>query len=79
MEKMGTPAEHLPLVERAERYWVESRRPLASLVFIAPLLAIYEVGVLWLGVRPNGADDLMQRFLDLFGFGQDVLRCCCPA
>lgn len=78
MEKMGTPAEHLPLVERAERYWVESRRPLASLVFIAPLLAIYEVGVLWLGVRPNGAHDLMQRFLDLFGFGQDVLRLLLP-
>jgi len=70
---MGTPAEHLPLVERAERYWTESRRPLASLTFIAPLLAIYEVGVLWLGVRPNGAHDLIQRFFDLFGFGQHLL------
>lgn len=57
----------------AERYWVESRRPLASLVFIAPLLVTYEVGVLWLGVRPNGADDFMRRLLDLFGFGQHFL------
>jgi membrane protease YdiL (CAAX protease family) len=73
MEKMGTPAEHVPLVQRAERYWVESRRPLASLVFIAPLLVIYEVGVLWLKVRPNGADDLMRRLLDLFGFSQHWL------
>jgi membrane protease YdiL (CAAX protease family) len=78
MEKMGTPAEHVPLAARAERYWVESRRPLASLVFIAPLLVIYEVGVLWLGVRPNGAHDLMQRFLDLFGFGQRVLPLLMP-
>ena len=78
MEKMGTPSEHVPLVRRAERYWVESRRPLASLVFIAPLLIIYEVGVLWLGVRPNGAHDLMQQFLDLFGFSQYVLRLLLP-
>jgi membrane protease YdiL (CAAX protease family) len=70
---MGTPAEHVPLLHRAERYWVESRRPLASLVFIAPLLVTYEVGVLWLGVRPNGADDFMRRLLDLFGFGQHFL------
>jgi membrane protease YdiL (CAAX protease family) len=70
---MGTPAEHLPLVHRAERYWLESRRPLTSLVFIAPLLIIYEVGVLWLGVTPNGADDLMRRLLELFGFSRHLL------
>lgn len=57
----------------AERYWVESRQPLASLVFIAPLLVIYEVGVLLpLGVQ-NGADDFMRRVLDLFGFGQHLV------
>jgi membrane protease YdiL (CAAX protease family) len=73
MGKMGTPSEHVPLLRRAERYWVESRRPLASLAFIAPLLITYEVGVLWMGVRPNGADDFMRRLLDLFGFGQHFL------
>ena len=73
MGKMGTPSEHTPLGQLAERYWVQSRRPLASLVFIAPLLVTYEVGVLWLGVRPNGADDFMRRLLDLFGFGQHFL------
>ena len=73
MEKMETPAEHLSLLHRAERYWVESRRPLASLVFILPLLVIYEVGVLWFGVRPNGADDFMRRLLDMLGFGQHFL------
>ena len=73
MGKMGTPAEQLPLARRAEQYWLESRRPLTSLVFIAPLLIIYEVGVLWLRVTPNGADDLMRRVLDLFGFSQHLL------
>ncbi len=70
---METPLEHLPLMPRAERYWVESRRPLAGLALVAPLLVIYESGVLWFGVRPNGADDFMRRVLDLFGFGQHFL------
>ena len=66
---MATPAEHTPLGQLAEQYWVQSRRPLASLVFIAPLLVIYEAGVLLLGVQ-NGADAFMRRLLDLLGFGQ---------
>ena len=53
-------------------YWVESRRPLASLVFIAPLLIVYEAGVLLLGVQ-NGADAFMRRLLELLGFGQHFL------
>jgi membrane protease YdiL (CAAX protease family) len=69
MMKMATPSEHAPLGQLAERYWVESRRPLASLVFIAPLLIAYESGVLLLGVQ-NGADAFMRRLLDLLGFGQ---------
>ena len=72
MEKMGEPSERIPLGRRAERYWVESRRPLASLVFIAPLLIIYEAAVLLLGVQ-NGADVFMRRLLDLLGFGQHLL------
>jgi len=66
---MATHSEHTPLGQRAERYWVESRRPLASLVFIAPLLVLYEAGVLLLGSQ-NGADAFMRRLLDLMGFGQ---------
>ncbi len=66
---MGTSTAHVPLGQKAERYWVESRRPLAALVFIAPLLVIYEAGVLLLGVQ-NGADLFMRRVLDVFGFGQ---------
>ena len=42
-------------------YWRQAREPLACLIFLAPLLLIYEAGVLWFGgdqplsVR-NGAD-----------------------
>ena len=64
--------EHTPLKHLAERYWVESRRPLASLVFIAPLLVVYEAGVAWLGAQ-NGADAFMRWLLDLLGFGQHLL------
>ena len=72
MKKMGTSTERVPLGQMAEQYWTESRQPLASLVFIAPLLVIYEVGVLLMGVQ-NGADAFMRRLLDLFGFGQHLV------
>jgi hypothetical protein len=64
-----------PLSWLAEGYWTESRRPLASLVFIAPLLVTYEAGVLVLGperVR-NGADAWLRWLLEQFGFGQYFL------
>ena len=64
----------------AEGYWVESRRPLSSLVFLAPLLITYEAGVLLLRVQ-NGADAWMRNLLDLLGFGQHfvlpILAVCC--
>lgn len=72
MKKMGNSSEHLPLGQMAERYWAESRQPLASLVFIAPLLVIYEVGLLFPDVQ-NGADAFMRRVLDIFGFGQHLV------
>jgi membrane protease YdiL (CAAX protease family) len=69
---MATPSEHIPPSHLAEQYWVESRRPLASLIFLAPLLVTYEAGVLLLGVQ-NGADAFLRRLLDLLGFGQHFL------
>ena len=69
---MGISTERVPLGQMAERYWTESRQPLASLVFIAPLLVVYEAGVLLLGVQ-NGADAFMRRLLDMFGFGQHLV------
>ena len=35
-----------------ESYFVQSRRPLAALVFIAPLVLLYEAGTLWFHVDP---------------------------
>jgi len=63
---------HNPFYSRAENYWVQSRRPVVSLVFIAPLMVIYEAGVVIWGVQ-NGADAWMRQFLDLMGFSQHLL------
>lgn len=64
-----------PVTRSAAGYWVESRRPLASLVFTAPFLVIYEVGVLALGpeVVRNGADAWLRELLRMLGFGQYFL------
>jgi membrane protease YdiL (CAAX protease family) len=56
-------------------YWQQSRRPLASLAFVTPLLLFYEIGVLWLGPQAmrNGADVWLRQLLDLLGFSQYFL------
>ena len=41
----GVSQDTVPAAPRID-YWHESRQPLTSLVFIAPLLVVYEVGVL---------------------------------
>ncbi len=62
-----------PVAALAAGYWAESRRPLASLVFIAPLLVIYESGVLASAAVRNGADDWLRESLRMAGFGQYFL------
>jgi membrane protease YdiL (CAAX protease family) len=56
-------------------YRLVSRGPLASLVFVGPLLAAYEWGVLQLGAHAvrNGADLWLRGLLDVLGFGQYFL------
>lgn len=62
-----------------EQYWVQSRQPLASLVFIAPLLIVYEAGVLFFlfvyrsDAARNGADAWLRWLLEWLGFGQYFL------
>ena len=70
------PSSHRDCSTReVSTYWVESRQPLASLVFIAPLLVTYELGVLLpdqAAIR-NGADAWLRQFLSIIGFGQYFL------
>ena len=64
-----------PLADKLGAYWQQSRRPLASMAFVLPLLALYEVGVLVLGpsaVR-NGADVWLRELLDLVGLSSYFL------
>jgi hypothetical protein len=63
-------------------YGQQSARPLVSLLFVAPLLVIYEAGVIWLGPEAmrNGADVWLRWLLERAGFGQylllPILTCC---
>jgi membrane protease YdiL (CAAX protease family) len=59
-------------------YWNGTRRPLTCLIFLAPLLAAYEAGVLWLGGRDadsirNGADYWMRGGLEYLGLNSPWL------
>jgi len=59
----------------SESYVVQSRRPLTALVFVAPMLLLYEVGALMMGPQSlrNGADVWLREFLQLLGFSQYLL------
>jgi membrane protease YdiL (CAAX protease family) len=64
-----------PVSRSARDYWRQSRRPLASLLFVLPLLAIYEGGVIWLGpdaVR-NGADVWLTQLMAPLGLAGMML------
>jgi hypothetical protein len=62
-------------IERLGGYWCDAARPLPSLVFVAPLLAIYEAGLLLLGPQAmrNGADVWLRWMLHALGFSQYFL------
>ena len=58
----------------AADYWVESKRPYASLIFLFPLLMAYEWGARWFDARQmsevrNGADTWMKSWLMQVGVG----------
>ena len=62
----------------ADDYWSNARRPFTCLIFLAPVLFAYELGVAWLGGESpeslrNGADHWMRGWLDGIGLGQPWL------
>jgi membrane protease YdiL (CAAX protease family) len=67
-----------PLGRHSEEYWNQTRQPLLSMVFLFPLLAAYEIGVLMVGdddanaIR-NGADFWMRDWLRLIGLDYALL------
>jgi len=73
------PMASSPAVETStnslKEYAAESARPLVSMVFIAPLLIVYEFGVVLLGPHAlrNGADSWLRYSLEYIGFGQYFL------
>ena len=59
------------IVRQPDNYWTLSRQPWTSLVFSAPLLILYEIGVLMHPDDPrNGAEVWLRRFLNDIGLGQ---------
>lgn len=70
-----SPVEDATSSAIVDSSWDEPCRPLVSLAFVAPILLVYEAGILVLGheqVR-NGADVWLRLFLDWLGFGQYFL------
>ena len=66
---MGNP---WPARRGGTDYWQQTRRPWPSLVFLLPMLVIYELGVLWLGGRDSaavrsGADAWLRSWLRTVG------------
>jgi membrane protease YdiL (CAAX protease family) len=72
---MARSSAQSSLAQTAARFWNESRQPLTSLAFIAPLLAVYEAGILLMGPQAmrNGAEAWLRYLLDWLGFGQYFL------
>ncbi|HTI50735.1 MAG TPA: hypothetical protein VL475_07285, partial [Planctomycetaceae bacterium] len=68
---MKDPHAATPEQDSGDDYWLLARQPLHSLIFLVPLLAVYELGVFRFGstgdeIR-NGADYWMRTGLKLAG------------
>lgn len=70
--------ESLPIAN----YFAASERPLTSLLFVLPMIVVYEVGTRWYATDPvHGTEqriiafNLMRQFFDLFGAHGRYLPC----
>lgn len=66
------PQPRTPSLEGSEEsYWIVSRRPLQILIFLLPLIVLYEIGLALLlrskdGILTNKAHESLLRFFDAF-------------
>ncbi|QDU98761.1 CPBP family intramembrane glutamic endopeptidase [Lignipirellula cremea] len=75
---MSSPESQAPLPGwkyQEGNYWQESKGPLISLAFVAPMLLIYELGAYVAGPQAlrNGADVWLRELLQFVGFGHYLL------
>jgi hypothetical protein len=75
---MPAPSQSNPALPRANGYWSATRKPLNCLIFVIPLLAAYEAGVIWLGGRDadafrSGADAWLRGGLEYLGLNRPWL------
>jgi hypothetical protein len=75
---MSAPPNDSPKPAAGNGYWSATRKPLTCLVFVIPLLAAYEAGVIWLGGRDSdafrsGADAWLRGGLEYFGLNRPWL------
>ncbi len=56
-------------------YHFETQRPIVCLIFVAPLLIVYELGILLLHDRAlrNGVDEMFRYQMQRFGLGELIL------
>lgn len=75
---MSAPPQSSPQRAGGNGYWSGTRRPLNCLIFVVPLLAAYEAGVIWLGGRDSdafrsGADAWLRGGLEHLGLNRPWL------
>ncbi len=75
---MPAPPQGSPPQSGGNGYWSGTRKPLNCLLFVVPLLAAYEAGVIWLGGRDSdafrsGADAWLRGGLEYFGLNRPWL------
>jgi hypothetical protein len=76
--KLGRRPRHWMLEERSSSYWTSTLRPFPSLLFVAPIVILYEGGVLRLGGAASsslrtGADTWMRQALGSLGLADHWL------
>ena len=75
---MPAPPQGSPQQSGGSGYWSGTRKPLNCLIFVIPLLAAYEAGVIWLGGRDSdafrsGADAWLRGGLEYLGLNRPWL------